>query len=153
MRNGQPLPRSKSGLYNAKLAPIAREPGYHEFLQVLCERAWGMHIKQQLVFPKEDLSLPRGFLDVVRSHALLVTRNAKYHFRHQLVRAFLAAKHVRLNYQVLLKQHGDQLTKDSWLGMLEFVALELQSHERHAFLSFLRAHSTDAEQIITRRLS
>jgi hypothetical protein len=120
----QALPTSRPELYRATVAAVLRDwdrAGQSDYLRVLHQRALDMLRTRSPAFD------PKGVPDMLCRRLLeaklLVRRGDLYHFRHDLIRAYLASVAFTPDWRNLL---GEGTIVDSnWLPMLQFVLLQI----------------------------
>jgi hypothetical protein len=121
---GHDLPHSLDQLYEAKLSPIFEswvKNGTADYPALLFSRAFEMLCSRD---PCLDRSLPDHLLNPLIEYKLVIKQGQHYYFRHDSVRAYLAANHVADRWQDVLRE-GRIVVDDNWLQMLEFVVLRL----------------------------
>src|SRR5262249_44282272 len=103
IEKGQPLPRSKLELYEATLKPIFNswKKMNLDYEEMLCRRAYEMLLKKES-FESAEVSLPTEIRNSLEEGKLLFHRGGQYQFRHDLIRAYLAAKYFKPRWRQLL---------------------------------------------------
>jgi hypothetical protein len=123
LKRGDPLPQSRQELYQKTLAPILDswvEDEQSDYPQLLFKRAYEMLRSQDVFFDREDNPLPDEIRDDLVEMKFLVTRAGHHHFRHNLVRDYLAAMYFVPRWRELLADSG-VAADANWRPMLEFV--------------------------------
>lgn len=125
----QPLPQTKLELYQRRLAPLLdqwKEEGNESFCHVLYRRSYEMIYPGAAIFDDPDRQIPKRLRDGLIAARLLVRSGGQHLFRHDMVRAFLAAGHFGPRWVDILGDH--QVTVDeTWRSMLQFVILDMKS--------------------------
>ena len=105
-----------------------------------------MLISQNTSFEEGDVLLPSEVRNRLVEKKLLVRRGERYQFRHDLVRAYLAATYFADNWSHLF---GDKVVIESnWRPMLEFAILRLSSKDiEELFNGLLRRNRQMAEDL------
>jgi hypothetical protein len=127
------LPTSRLDLFNAILDPVLehwRQQGQGDYAGLLFARAYEMLVSSEPAFETEHRSFPDGLLAPLLERRILIQRADQLQFQHhELVRAFLAAKHFAPRWRELLADTGLAIS-DRWLSMLEFAGPELVDPEQ-----------------------
>lgn len=125
IKQGHPLPKSKYQLYESVLAPILvgwNSEGQADYPEMLFRRAYEMLSGRQAYFDDATPPLPDALRDRLVECKFLIRRGDHYYFRHDLIRAYLAAQYFQPRWQSLL--FADETTLDvNWRPMLEFSLL------------------------------
>ncbi len=126
-KSGLTLPTSLSDLYEKVLASTFSEwekNGRTDYINLLYDRAYSMLCTKDQFFEGEKSKLPSEIREDLLSKKFIIKRDNNYLFRHDKIRAFLAAKHLLSNWNKLLG--GKDLNIDSnWRPMMEFVISEI----------------------------
>ena len=124
---GHPLPQSKRDIYQATLKPIFdswEASGQGMFKTFLFGRAFEMLCSGEAFFERSEKPMPDEIREALSTQKLIVRRGDHYHFRHDLVRGYLAAHHFVPSWQRTLKDSN--ITIDTnWRAMLEFAILDI----------------------------
>ena len=137
VKRGHPLPQSKQELYELTLAPIFDfwvQEGRADYPLILSRRAYEMLCSHDAFFDGEDNVLASELRDQLVEKRFLVRSANHYLFRHDLIRAYLAAKHFSPRWQELLKEKVE--IDVNWRPMLEFSLLNVKSSEEKRDLLF-----------------
>jgi hypothetical protein len=127
VEQGSPLPRERGKLYQQILAPVFdawRTAGQGDYRELVCERAYEMLCTNDPFFESGSRRFPDAVLNELRERRFLVPRGKDLLFRHDLVRAFLAAQHFRPEWQRLMGTSGVDVDSN-WLPMLQFTVADL----------------------------
>lgn len=139
LKQGKPLPLSRSELYDAMLEPILDswiQAGHADYSYILFNRAYEMLKRRDISFEVENVPLPSEIRDRLVEKKLLMRRGEQYHFRHDLVRAYLAAKYFCRKRSELRE---DVIIESNWRPMLEFALdLSLPQDAKELLNSLLR---------------
>lgn len=126
LKTGTSLPLSKHSLYESTLSPIYKswiDEGRSDYPELLFRRAYEMLSQREPYFDSSEGAVPEQIRDRMIEKKFLIRRGEHYYFRHDLVRAYLAAKYFSPRWQSLL--HSKETELDiNWRPMLEFVVLE-----------------------------
>lgn len=129
VEQGKPLPQSRPELYDAMLAPILDswiQAGQTDYPPLLYNRAYEM-LKTRSISFEEAALLPTEVRDPLVERKLLVRRGDRYQFRHDLVKAYLAAKYFAPKWSQLFSE--EETIESNWRPMLEFAMLNLSPAE------------------------
>lgn len=141
LREGKRLPVSRRELYEASLAPVVQDwinSGHAEFAELLACRAFTMLRTKDPFFDNRDEALPADVTERLVERKILVMRNQRLLFQHDLVRAYLAARYLVRAPAMPLNRTSvwERLLTDprieidqNWRTMLEFAILEIGSPE------------------------
>jgi hypothetical protein len=126
VQQGKGLPRSTWDLYDQLVAPVfeqwAREHRA-DYPTLLARRAYEMLLNKEPYFDRADSPVPEDLRADLISRKILIERPPHVLLRHDLIRAFLAARHFGPQWDARLDHDGEKIDV-SWLQMLEFVALD-----------------------------
>jgi hypothetical protein len=116
------VPQSKSQLYDCVLNPVFEkwnEEGRNDFAEVLAKRAYEMIKSRDPLLSGTVLQFPGELTSPLLFKKLLVQRDDKFYFQHNLVRDYLGSIYLQTDWRALLK---DETTVDSnWVEMLKFL--------------------------------
>jgi len=140
IERGQSVPATTTDLYSAILDPIVVSAN-----EGTIERAFDMIRTHDIYIDSPDANLPAGFLGDLRKHKLVIQRDDKSYFTHNLVRDFLASCYLRSNWKSLIP---DQTIDTDWRATLDLLARSLDTEELHALLRIVLTKN----QMIAREL-
>jgi hypothetical protein len=121
VEKGGALPQSREELYEETLALILNTWTESEvdYQHLLFERAYTMLQSQDPFFDSQNNPLPESVCDILAEKKFLARRSGRFHFRHNLIRDYLAAKYFSSRWQDLLSD--EKFAADSnWYSMLQF---------------------------------
>jgi len=147
IERGLSAPATTTDLYSAILDPIvvSANEGTIDYSLPLSKRAFDMIRTHDIYIDSPDANLPAGFLGDLRKHKLVIQRDDKSYFTHNLVRDFLASCYLRSNWKSLIP---DQTIDTDWRATLDLLARSLDAEELHALLRIVLVKN----QIIAREL-
>ncbi|MGD8782137.1 MAG: hypothetical protein PVH88_24630 [Ignavibacteria bacterium] len=119
-----------SELYKAILAPAANswiQNDHAQYSGLLYERAYEMLCSKDQFFENKNSHLPDEIRDELLRLKLIVKREDNYLFKHDKIRAYLAAQHFLNNWHSLLNKINNEEIDTNWLPMLEFTVLEIKN--------------------------
>ena len=128
-KDKQPLPQTKLELYERRLAPLLnqwKEEGNEHFCHVLYRRSYEMIYPGASIFDDPDQQIPERLRDGLIAARLLVRSGGQHLFRHDMVRAFLAAGYFGPRWVDVLSD-PEVTVDETWRSMLQFVILDMQS--------------------------
>jgi hypothetical protein len=150
INQGGDLPTTEDELYNGILKPVLHDwERKADYKDVLFERSFEMLASKEPYFEAEHVpSLPDEFYSPLLRQKIFTKRGEKHMFRHDLVRGFLAAKHVTPQWQAILADR-DKAVNDNWESMLRFVILELgdSAKVREIVFAVLRRNAQLAKEL------
>lgn len=126
-----PLPLTRTELYEATLKPVFdswKESGQSNYEDLLCHRAYEMLSSRSESFDRKENALPDEIRNDLLENKFLIRRSGQFHFRHDLIRAYLAAKYFTPKWRVLLAQGAT--VNENWRSMVEFFILQSQSSDQ-----------------------
>jgi hypothetical protein len=127
LKRGQSLPKTKSDIYKATLEPLFdtwESSGQTAYSTLLFKRAFEMLSSSDAAFERAGSDLPHEIRESLSERKLIVRRGDHYHFRHDLVRAYLAAQHFAPRWAQIL-QDRELVVDSNWRAMLEFAILDI----------------------------
>lgn len=116
------LPKSRNELYAAALSPVIESwlsSGHADFRHRLFSRAYEMLREREPFFDSQKTPLPDEIVNALYDQRFLVKSGSRFHFRHDLVRDFLAAQHFFPRWNTLLAANDSNID-DNWAEMLKF---------------------------------
>jgi hypothetical protein len=125
------VPKTRRALYTATLSPVIdswASKGHQDYAHLLYKRAYEMLLLRDPFFDSPDSPLPDEIRNELYEQKYLVKRANHYHYRHDLIRAYLAAQYFVPRWSTLLA-NGDVVIDVNWLEMLKFAVPELSSSE------------------------
>jgi hypothetical protein len=129
IKQNKPLPQTERELYEATLKPILDlwcQNGRADYPDILFERAYKMFKSRNTFFDRADEPVPEELQDDLETKKFLIRRGEHYYFRHDLIRAYLAAKYFVSRWQNLL--NDSEITVDAnWRSLLEFTIFNLET--------------------------
>jgi len=122
VKQGQPLPRSKLQLYEATLKPIfdSWKAANLDYEERLYRRAYEM-LSRGESFENDKSPMPVEIRNRLDQDKLLMRRGDQFQFRHDLIRAYLAAKFFTPRWRQLIKE--DVRLDVNWNSMFTFAIL------------------------------
>src|SRR5207249_4404485 len=96
LRQGKSLPQSKRKLYEETLAPIFQDwidAGQTDFPNLLTSRAYEMLYTHDPFFDQASSAVPGDLSEKLLEKKVLIKRDGRLRFQHDLVRAYLASLH------------------------------------------------------------
>src|SRR6202041_1005458 len=122
-RQGRILPRDLDDLFRLSLGDVLdREKweawGHADYPDELTRVAYTM-LTERRPYDPETQALPLPILEELRKRRLLVARGNAVEFRHDKIRAYLAALHFAARWRVLLSD-PDTIVDSNWDAMVEF---------------------------------
>jgi hypothetical protein len=134
------LPRNLDGLYSHVLGPLVDKEawsnqGHGDWPDVLSGLAFTMMTGKRPYDPKKDY-LPDELKAQLVTKKLLVERGEVFEFRHDRVRAYLAAKYFSLRWPTILRDE-QTIVDPNWDAMLEFHLAAEQDVDQTRDLLFL----------------
>ncbi|AUX48236.1 uncharacterized protein SOCE26_097670 [Sorangium cellulosum] len=145
IERGEALPRSRHDLYTRVLAPVLAsldDRGHGDQKDTLFRRAYEMLRDRAPWIDREDDAVSSWLQGELVQKKLLVKIEAdvpRYHFRHDLLRAYLAARWFAPRWRDVLAEDRGKVDSN-WRSMLEFALLHLDSpDEARALLDALLA--------------
>jgi energy-coupling factor transporter ATP-binding protein EcfA2 len=135
VKEGQPLPRSKLQLYEATLKPIfdSWKAANLDYEKRLYRRAYEM-LSRGESFENNNSPLPVEIRNRLVQDKLLMRRGDQFQFRHDLIRAYLAAKFFTPHWRQLIKE--DVRLDVNWNSMFTFAILNSNDPEETKALLF-----------------
>jgi len=118
-----PLPLTRTELYEATLKPAFdswKESQLSTYEELLCHRAYEMLSTRSESFERKENPLPEEIRNTLLENKFLIPRSGQFYFRHDLIRAYLAAKYFARQWRDLL---AEAPVNDNWRSMLEFAIL------------------------------
>lgn len=125
------LPQSRSELYKQTLAPIIdawASNGHGDYAYILSKRAYDMLCQRDSIFDATSNSMPDEIRNELHQHRYLVQRGDHYQFRHDLVRAYLAAQYFAPRWGTLLGAEDVEIDVN-WIEMLKFAIPDLNGSQ------------------------
>jgi hypothetical protein len=134
------LPKCADDLYSYVLGPFVdkkrwEEKGRGDYPDILCELAFTMMAEKRAYDPTKD-HLPDELRTELEARKLLTDHGGVLEFRHDRVRAFLAAKHFGAMWRTILAD-ATTLVDPNWDAMLEFHFIDEPSSESARTLLFM----------------
>jgi hypothetical protein len=130
---GRNIPGTAEELCAAVLDPVVKLAGDGgiDFMQPLATRAFEMIRTREIYLDAHDVNLPAGVMSELRKRKLVVQRDDKTYFSHNLVRDFLAARYLRSNWKNVIPE---QTIDADWRATLDLLARSLNGADLHALL-------------------
>jgi HEAT repeat protein len=125
--HGKLVPQSLPDLYEMILGPVLQQweaRGRPDYPEILCERAYNMLVNKESYFDAVNPPIPSEITSDLFTKRFLIERDPHYLFRHDLIKAFLAAKFFSPRWRELLNKNNNKLNSN-WLSMFRFAVLEL----------------------------
>lgn len=150
MKKGLALPRNTPGLYEATLEPIFeswRNAG------VDYETDLGRHAYEMLSTGKtsfeEKNSLSTDILKRLEKNKVLYFRGGRYHFRHDLIRGYLAAKFLAPRWRTLFDDKEKLQMDVNWNSTIKFLTLvyDQTSDTKQLLFAVLKQNSQVAKDV------
>ena len=151
IKQEQPLPPTRLELYEATLQPIfdAWSRRGFEYESQLCRRAYEMLSKGESSFEIVGSSLSTEIRDSLRKAKLLTFRGRQYQFRHDLIRAYLAAKYLAPRWSELLDGKEPVRLDANWNSTIKFITLVYDNTDdrKKLLFSVLKKNSQVAKEV------
>lgn len=125
------VPQTRAALYKATLSPVIdswSRNGHPDYAHLLHKRAYEMLLQRDPFFDSANNPLPDEIRNDLYEQKYLVKRANHYYYRHDLIRAYLAAQYFAPQWSTLLAG-GDVPIDVNWLEMLKFAIPEIKSSE------------------------
>jgi energy-coupling factor transporter ATP-binding protein EcfA2 len=151
VKQGKPLPPTRLELYEATLEPIfaAWSSKGFAYERQLCGRAYEMLSKGESSFETAGSSMSTEIRDSLRRAKLLTFRGGQYQFRHDLIRAYLAAKYLAPRWGELLDGKEPVRLDANWNSTIKFITLVYDNTDDRKKLLFwvLKKNSQVAKEV------
>jgi hypothetical protein len=151
VEDGKPLPQGKLELYEATLNPIfdSWHQAGREYETELCRRAYEMLSKGESSFESKDSTLSLEIRNRLVENKLLYLRGGQYQFRHDLIRAYLAAKYLAPRWNELLDGEKPVRLDANWNSTIKFVTLVYDNTDdrKKLLFSVLQKNSQVAKDV------
>ena len=156
IEQNKPLPRTTSELYEGVLSPILNkwsQEGRLDYSDLLIERAYDMLCAKEQFFNPANNPFPVGLLNpLAESRKFLIPQDGNYIFRHDLVRAYLAARYFASGWRERLD--AEVAIDTNWLEMLKFaIQLINRSDEVRSLLFTILDRNIDIAKELFKWLS
>ncbi len=138
---GNAVPQSTRELYDAIFQPVFDEwalAGQLDYKAILFSRAYEMLVEKQSYFDGGTPEISDEIIAALLNRKILVDRVPHYMFRHDLVRAFLAAQHLAPCWRILFEKDLSKADLN-WLPMLQFAVANLSEGNRQGTADPVRA--------------
>ncbi len=119
----QKVPQGIDELYSYALGSVIDKQawagrGHADYPDILCELAFTLLTERRPFDPKKD-NLPGEVKSELKTRRLLLDRGDMMEFRHDRIRAYLAARHFALRWRAILGNEKT-LVDQNWDAMIEF---------------------------------
>lgn len=138
IKQNKPLPRTKMSLYEALIMPLFESwslKGRADFYALLCQRAYEILLNHDMTLISSDKQMPDDLREPLLERKLLVHSGDNYYFRHEVIRAFLAAKYFSPRWEELVSDPA-VVVDANWRPMLEFTISILKDSDQVKHLMY-----------------
>jgi hypothetical protein len=153
IRRGEPLPQSVAGLYRAVMAPIIaswRSADVPDYPERLFARAFAMLRDRDPYLDGKDVQLPGSLINDLERPKLIVRRDGHALFRHELIRAYLAAEHLKPRWRDVIKEQRG--LDANWLPALEILSDSVADDDLFNLLEMVLKRGADLARSLYRRV-
>ena len=116
------VPQTKSQLYDRVLAPVFSswsDSGRPDYPDLLAQRSYMMMVTREQLLDNKEEGLPEDFIHPLLARRLLVERDTRHYFQHNLLRDYLASRYFSQRWDELLDDKST-LVDSNWVEMLKF---------------------------------
>jgi hypothetical protein len=155
IKNGQEVPDTLLGLYEAVFGPIGsvwEASGHAEYRQLVFSRAFEMIEKKTSFFEDKDFVAPAEVRAELLRQKLLVRSGEFLLFQHDLLKAFLAGTHF-VDNEVFKGDVWLSKIDQNWSSLLEFALLKMNEADRENVLFRILGSDRKMAGLLFRRIS